>query len=202
VSGVEDPTSRADLIALVDLNQDEAHEVCTAMENVGLSPVQWPLGTAANDTGIQRAAVRIFVPRSQLRDARAVVAGVLPEFRTEPNPPPTGPRAEDRAWAEIVNELRAEGVGEHKVPGDEPQPPAEPGYLPPPAPPVSRPSRPALGSIALLVTGLVIAFLATARDSGSTTVLIGVAMCAAGFGGLILRLRNDRDDDHPDGAVV
>lgn len=203
MSDPDDPTARPDLVALIDLTAGQADDVCAAMENVGLDPVRSTLGTSADDTGIQRATVRIFIPRSQLRDARAVVQGVLPEYGGGPSAPQTLPSDEERAWADIVRELRADGVDEN-MPPPRPSPlEDDSGYQPPQPPPVPRPGRGAIFAWLLLVGGLVWAVAGVARESGRESVLVGIALFAIGFGALIWRLRDERDDfDSDDGAVV
>jgi hypothetical protein len=200
----EDPSSRPELVALIDLTSAQAAEVCAAMENVGLAPTTWTLGTGADDTGIARAMVRIYIPRTQLRDARAVVQGVLPEYGSPTATPHTLPTDEEKAWADIVRELRAEGVEEPAAQPARSHPEdSEPGYQPPQPPPFPKPSRGALLSLLLLIGGLGYAVVSVANDSGRTSVLLGIGLFAIGFGGLIWRIRDERDDyDDDDGAIV
>lgn len=193
------------MVALIDLTAQQANEVCAAMENVGLSPVTSTLGTAPDDTGIRRATVRVFVPRSQLRDARAVVKGVLPQYGGAPATPETLPSDEERAWADIVRGLRADGI-EQSVPAAQPDHSFEsddPGFRPPHPPPVPRPTRWAVLAWVLLAGGLIWALASVARDTGRESVLLGIGVFAIGFGMLVWRIRDERDDtDSDDGAVV
>lgn len=196
---------RPDLIALIDLSPTDATRVCDAMANVGLEAVPHRLGSDYTDVGIGRAAVRIYVPRAQVRDARAVVEGVLPEYRTGMQDDAGSAEApdEDRAFADIVAGLRADGFQERDMPRPPvPDPAAEDRYVPPEPPPLPRISVAAIAAWGAMVVGIVLIGVALTQGGVGIELLAGAALFIGGFAGLIARARDGRSESDDDGAVV
>ena len=203
--GTPDET-RPDLVPLIDLDSDQADAVCDAMGNVGLEVVPHRLDTGARDGDIAKALIRLYVPRSQIRDARDVVRGVLPEYGPSAGaqPPKTLRDEEESAWADIVAELRAEGLDDHRLPPAPaaPIPDHDERFVPPTPPPLPRISRTAWLSWVGVVLGIVVAMVGSSGFGGTPVTLLGIGMFIGGFVGLISRARASRDDDYDDGAVV
>lgn len=204
-----EPKDRPDLIPLIDLDRQQADDVCDAMANVGLEVVKEELGRDPGLEGFNRGLVRIYVPRAQLRDARDVVRGVLPEYgaSTPARPESLEPTEED-SWSQIVAELRSEGVGTPNLgaTGSTPQhsPGVEPGFTPPPPPPMPRPTRAAILAWSALLIGLGLLLIEAASRRTGLMLLLGLVAFVGGFVGVISLARRERsaDDDHDDGAVV
>lgn len=208
---------RPDLVPLIDLSPEDADAVCDAMANVGLEAVPYRLDPGASEGAIEKAQVRLYVPRNQVRDARAVVRGVLPEYgATADERPETLPDSEEQAWAQIVAELRAEGFEEPQLPPTSAPPPAgsssagetptgigAPEHFQPPAPgPLPRIRRPLMVGWLGIALGTVVAVLGTVLYGGGVPQLLGVAIALAGFVGLVMSLHERDSDDDDDGAVV
>lgn len=203
-----EPRDRPDLIPLIDLDPQQADDVCDAMANVGLEVIKEDLGRNPDLEGFSRGLVRIYVPRAQLRDARDVVRGVLPEYGTSTQGrPETLKPSEEDSWSQIVAGLQADGVGS-PVAGRAPTNPAaqaeEPGFSPPPPPPLPRPSRSALLAWAAMIIGLGLLLVEAASQRTGLVLLLGLVAFIGGFVGVISLARRDRrgDDDFDDGAVV
>ena len=221
-----DPKDRPDLIPLIDLDPDQADDVCDAMANVGLEVFRENLGLEPDRDDFKRGVVRLYVPRTHLRDAREVVRGVLPEYGGPVTPKTLEPTEED-SWSQIVAGLRAEGVGEAddgRGPGagsgagarsggggggvaGSPVSAAdfeEPGYQPPHPPPVPRLARITWLAWGAMLVGLVMLLVLAASDRTGLGLLIALALFVGGFAGVLSRARRDRfdDDDFGDGAVV
>lgn len=205
-----EPKDRPDLIPLIDLDSQQADEVCDAMVNVGLEVVREDLGRDPDLEGFNRGLVRIYVPRAQLRDARDVVRGVLPEYGAPARPETLKPSEED-SWSQIVAELRAEGLGVRPAaPTSAAVTPAvaaeldEPGFSPDPPPPLPRPSRAAIIAWAALLIGLGLLLVEAASQRTGLMLLLGLVAFVGGFVGVVSLARRDRshDDDFDDGAVV
>ena len=204
-----EPRDRPDLIPLIDLDPHEADDVCDAMANVGLEVVREDLGRDPELEGFNRGLVRIYVPRTQLRNARDVVRGVLPEYGTStPKRPETLPPSEEDSWSQIVADLRAEGVGTAPTGTGRALGPApeleESGYSPPPPPPLPRPKRATILAWAALLGGLLLLLVEAASQRTGLMLLLGLVAFVGGFAGVLSLARRDRsaDDDFDDGAVV
>lgn len=196
---------RPELVALIDLHPTDAATVTDAMANVGLEAVPYRLGVESEETSVGRLVIRLYVPRSQLRDARAVVWGVLPEYRPAGpqglDAPGAGAADADRQFAEIVAGLRSDGFSEPTAPPV--PPPADPDehFHPPAPPPLPRPAPATILSWAAMLLGLLCAGYWLPRGGGALGVLVGVALFVGGFIAVIARARRHRDHDD-DGAVV
>jgi hypothetical protein len=201
---------RPDLIALIDLDQQDADAVCDAMANVGLEAVPHRLDHDAAEGGIGRVVVRIYVPRAQLRDARDVVRGVLPEYRAPGSParPASLAPSEEEQWSRIVADLRGEGL-DVDVPAQ--QHPAqqqdahaeEPGFTPPTPPPLTRPHRVTLLAWAAIAAGVVLVLIGLGAGGEKLLAMLGIAGFIGGFITLVARAgEGNRTDDPDDGAVV
>lgn len=204
-----EPKDRPDLIPLIDLDREQADDVCDAMANVGLEVIQEDLGRDPNLEGFNRGLVRIYVPRAQLRDARDVVRGVLPEYgASAPVRPETLEPSEADTWSQIVADLRAEGVGDDTTPTTVSAPATseshEPGFSPPPPPPLPRPTRAAILAWGALLIGLGLLLVEAAAQRSGLLLLLGLVAFVGGFAGVISLARRGRsaDDDFHDGAVV
>ncbi len=195
---------RPELVPLIDLQPHEAEAVIDAMSNVGLEGVPYRLDTGAREGTMAKALVRLYVPRSQLRDARAVVRGVLPEYggTSAEKPPETLPSGEEKAWADIVAELRSDGFDEPAAPAPvyHPDPPER--YVPPEPPPIPRLHRHTILSWIGLLGGIAVAIFGASVFGGGPVALLGMGMFIAGFVSLIYRMRERDPDDYDDGAVV
>lgn len=196
---------RPELIPLIDLEPAEAEAVQDAMANVGLEAVPYRLDIGAREGTMAKALVRLYVPRTQLRDARAVVRGVLPEYGPASDTrPETLPPTEEQAWAAIVADLRSDGL-------DPSVPPAHPAFdpldhderfVPPVPPPLTRPRRGMLLAWAGLILGILIGVLGAVVFGGGVVSLLGIALFISGFVGLIAQARERDPDDYDDGAVI
>ncbi len=197
---------RPELVALIDLHPTDAATVQDAMANVGLEAVPYRLGVESEESSVGRLVIRLYVPRAQLRDARSVVWGVLPEYR------PTGAQGidapaaadsadADRAFAEIVAGLRSDGFSEPTAPPRPPPPDPEEHFHPPVPPPIPRPAFATVMAWLAMVVGLVLAGYSLPRGGGTLGVLLGIALFLGGFVAVIARARRHRDHDD-DGAVV
>ncbi len=171
-------------------------------------------------------ADRLFVDRSRVAEARALVAEqVGPDERHAPPlaEPARGAASErsalradldeDAEWRRIVASFQSEhglpAVAEE--PSDAPPPPPhEPAvldrpdehYEPPAPPPLPVPAPASLYAVLLVLGGvLLIGIPSLLRLSADTGLIIGVAFIAAGAAMLVSRMR-DRADDGDDGAVV
>ncbi len=196
---------RPDLIPLIDLELDEADDVMDAMANVGLEAVPHRLDPGAGEGRITRAVIRLYVPRAQLRDARAVVSGVLPEYAESGTDtrPETLPHSEEQQWADIVSGLRSDGFTEPSSPRLVPPAPPEEHFQAPEPEPMSRPSNTALLSWLGIAAGLVLVVVGMLTSGTGLVVLLGVGVFIGGFVGLVSRAGQHRDDDdYDDGAVV
>ena len=196
---------RPDLVALIDLHPTDAATVTDAMANVGLEAVPYRLGVDSADSAVGRLAIRLYVPRAQLRDARSVVWGVLPEYRPTNAPASdastSDPGDADRQFAEIVAGLRSEGFSEPTAPRV--PPPADPDehFHPPSPPPIPRPALATVLAWLAMLIGVVCAGYWLPRGGGTLGVLVGVALFVGGFVAVIARARRHRNHDD-DGAVV
>ena len=171
-------------------------------------------------------ADRLFVDRSRVAEARALVAEqVGPDERhAPPAAEPARGKASERAalradldedaeWQRIVASFQPEqgrpAVAEE--PSDAPPPPPhEPAvldrpdehYEPPAPPPLPVPAPASLYAVLLVVGGvLLIGVPSLLRLSADAGLIIGVVFIAAGAAMLVSRMR-DRADDGDDGAVV
>ena len=170
-------------------------------------------------------ADRLFVDRSRVAEARALVAEqVGPDERHAPPaaaargqvPERAALRAdldEDAEWRAIVAGLELERgprvVAEE--PSDAPAPPPhEPAvldrpdehYEPPVPPPLPVPAPASLYAVLLVLAGiLLVGVPSLVRLSADAGLLIGVVFIAGGVFLLVSRMR-DRSDDGDDGAVV
>lgn len=203
-----EPKDRPDLIPLIDLDPQQAEDVCDAMANVGLEVIKEELGRDPGLEGFNRGLIRIYVPRAQLRDARDVVRGVLPEYGAAPARPETLRPSEADSWSQIVADLRAEGVGTPDAGTAGTSAPeatsAEPGFTPPPPPPMPRPTRVAVLAWGAMLIGLGLLLIEAASQRTGLMLLVGLVAFIGGFVGVISLARRERsaDDDHDDGAVV
>jgi hypothetical protein len=166
-------------------------------------------------------ADRLFVDRSRIAEARALVADQVgaderPAPAREQVPERAAVRAnldEDAEWARIVAAFEAEN-GRPVVadqPSDAPPPPPhEPAvldrpdehYEPPPAPPLPVPAPASLYAVLLVVAGvLLVGAPGLVRLSADMGLVLGVVFIAGGVAMLVARMR-DRSDDGDDGAVV
>ncbi|MFI0431734.1 MAG: hypothetical protein ACH36H_01165 [Candidatus Nanopelagicales bacterium] len=196
---------RPELIPLIDLELDEADDVIDAMANVGLEAVPYRLDPGAAEGQITRAVIRLYVPRAQLRDARSVVRGVLPEYSSSgvETPPETLPRAEEQQWADIVSGLRSDGFEEPETPRVLPPEPPEERFRAPTPDPLPRPSNAALLSWLGIVAGAVLVVVGMITNGTGLIVLLGIGVFIGGFVGLVSRAGQHRhDDEEDDGAVV
>ncbi len=196
--------ARPDLIPLIDLEPAEAEKVADAMSNVGLEAVLHRLDIGAREGTMAKALVRLYVPRGQLKDARAVVRGVLPDYAgaSAENRPETLASGEEKAWAEIVADLRSDGFDEPTAPPPAYQPDPPERYVPPEPPPIGRPSHTTTLSWVGLIAGIAVAIFGASVFGGGTVAVLGIAMFIAGFVSLIYRMRERDPDDDDDGAVV
>jgi hypothetical protein len=171
-------------------------------------------------------ADRLFVDRSRVAEARALVAeqvGADERHALPPVEPAHGPardrgalRAdldEDAEWRTIVASFEAQHgrpvVDEQ--PSDAPPPaPHEPEildrpdehYEPPVPPPLPVPAPASLYAVLLVLAGvLLVGAPGVLRLSADMGLVIGVAFIAGGVAMLVSRMR-DRADDGDDGAVV
>ncbi|TXH43299.1 MAG: hypothetical protein E6Q90_07005 [Actinobacteria bacterium] len=197
---------RPDLIPLIDLELDEADEVMDAMSNVGLEAVPHRVDPGADEGRITRAVIRLYVPRAQLRDARSVVRGVLPEYAesgADAVRPETLPHSEEQQWADIVSGLRSDGFTEPSAPRLLPPDPPEEHFQAPEPEPMSRPSNAALLSWLGIVAGVLLVVVGMLTSGTGLIVLLGIGVFIGGFVGLVSRAGQHRDDDdYDDGAVV
>jgi hypothetical protein len=166
-------------------------------------------------------ADRLFVDRSRIAEARALVADQVgaderPAPAREQVPERAAVRAnldEDAEWVRIVAAFEAEN-GRPVVadqPSDAPPPPPhEPAvldrpdehYEPPPAPPLPVPAPASLYAVLLVVAGvLLVGAPGLVRLSADMGLVLGVVFIAGGVAMLVARMR-DRSDDGDDGAVV
>jgi hypothetical protein len=172
-------------------------------------------------------ADRLFVDRSRIAEARALVAEqVGPDERHAP-PPAEAARGsaseraalradldEDAEWRRIVASFETERgrpVMAEEEPSDAPPPaPHEPAvldrpdehYEPPVPPPVPVPAPASLYAVLLVVAGVLLVGLPSLlRLSADAGLVIGVVFIAGGVAMLVSRMR-DRSDDGDDGAVV
>jgi hypothetical protein len=171
-------------------------------------------------------ADRLFVDRSRVAEARALVAEHVGADE-HPAPAPAEParkqsperaalRAdldEDAEWRRIVAAFEAEQEQPAVVeePADPPPPaPHEPAildrpdehYEPPVPPPLPVPAPASLYAVLLVVAGVLLVGLPSLlRLSADAGLIIGVAFIAGGVAMLVSRMR-DRSDDGDDGAVV
>ncbi len=158
---------RPDLVPLIDLEADDARLVCDAMSNVGLEAVQERIDGGPDATDLTKAVIRIFVPRGQVRDARAVVKGVLPEYgHAADTRPETLPAGEADQWSQIVAGLRQDGFDEPTAPAPVPVEAPEVGYVPPAPPPIPRPRRGTLLAWGAMGLGILIVVLSSALSIG------------------------------------
>jgi hypothetical protein len=171
-------------------------------------------------------ADRLFVDRSRVAEARALVAEqVGPDERhalpaAEPARGQVPERAalradldEDAEWRRIVAGFEAEHgrpvVAEEPLDAP-PPPPHEPAvldrpdehYEPPVAPPLPVPAPASLYAVLLVIAGiLLVGVPSLLRLSADAGLVIGVVFIAGGVFLLVSRMR-DRSDDGDDGAVV
>ncbi|HQZ84619.1 MAG: hypothetical protein QG671_1279 [Actinomycetota bacterium] len=216
------PETRPDLIPLIDLDRGEADQLVDALTNVGLEAVTARVDTGGPDGALTRSLVRVFVPRSELSDARRVVAGVLPQMgtgRPKEHPPEATPAdsgrldvSESEQWSQIVADLRADGVSTEVPAGadvaparrDDFMPDQQDRFTPPDPPPLPRLSRAAMAAWAAIVGGIGLVVLSTILGLTGILTVLGVAGFVAGFIALVARAGSGRSglDDHDDGAVV
>jgi len=216
------PETRPDLIPLIDLDRGEADQLVDALTNVGLEAVTARVDTGGPDGALTRSLVRVFVPRSELSDARRVVAGVLPQMgtgRPKEHPPEATPAdsgrldvSESEQWSQIVADLRADGVSTEVPAGadvaparrDDFMPDQQDRFTPPDPPPLPRLSRAAMAAWAAIVGGISLIVLSTILGLTEILTVLGVAGFVAGFIALVARAGSGRSglDDHDDGAVV
>jgi hypothetical protein len=197
--------ARPELVPLIDLEPDEAEAVQDAMANVGLEAVPHRLDIGAREGTMAKALVRLYVPRTQVKDARAVVRGVLPEYGAASDTrPQTLPPSEEQAWAAIVADLRSEGLDTTV-----PQPPAavdpldhDERFVPPEPPPLGRPGRGMLLAWLGVLLGILIGVLGAVVFGGGVVSLLGIALFISGFVGLVAQARDRAPDDDDDGAVI
>ncbi len=216
------PETRPDLIPLIDLDRDEADRLIDALTNVGLEAVTARVDTGGPDGALTRSLVRVFVPRSELSDARRVVAGVLPHM-SKGRPNEHHPEAaaadsgrldvsESEQWSQIVADLRADGVSPD-VPAsndigagrrDDFFPDQQDRFTPPEPPPLPRMSRAAMAAWAAILGGIALVVVSTILGSTGILTVLGVAAFIGGFVALVARAGSSGTDldDHDDGAVV
>jgi hypothetical protein len=196
---------RPELIPLIDLEPADAEAVRDAMANVGLEAVPHRLDSGAREGSMAKAVVRIYVPRTQLRDARAVVRGVLPEYggASEKRPETLAP-TEERAWAEIVADLRSDGLDEAAptVPAAADPLAHDERFVPPEPPPLARPGRGLVLSWLGVLLGVLIGVLGAVVFGGGVVSVLGFALFISGFVGLVAQARERDPDDYDDGAVI
>jgi hypothetical protein len=170
-------------------------------------------------------ADRLFVDRSRVAEARALVAEqVGPDERPAPTPAEPAHGQPERAavradldeeaeWARIVAAFEAEDgrPDAEAEPSDAPPPPPhEPDvldrpdehYEPPAPPPLPVPAPASLYAVLMVVGGVVLVGAPSAlRLSADAGLLLGLVLIAGGVAMLVSRMR-DRSDDGDDGAVV
>ena len=171
-------------------------------------------------------ADRLFVDRSRVAEARALVAEHVgaderhapPAVEPARGQPPErfALRAdldEDAEWRSIVASFEAENdrPAVSEEPSDAPPPPPhEPDVLdrpdehfePPVPPPLPVPAPASLYAVLLVVAGvLLVGAPGLLRLSADMGLVLGVAFIAGGVAMLVSRMR-DRADDGDDGAVV
>jgi hypothetical protein len=216
------PETRPDLIPLIDLDRGEADRLLDALTNVGLEAVTARVDTGGPDGALTRSLVRVFVPRSELSDARRVVAGVLPHMakgRPNEHHPEAGTSdsgrldvSESEQWSQIVADLRADGVAPEVPPGaatsaarrDDFYPDQQDRFTPPDPAPMPRISRSAWAAWAAILGGIALIVVSTILGSTGILTVLGVAGFVGGFIALVARAGSGRGDldDHDDGAVV
>ncbi|MDQ1248130.1 MAG: hypothetical protein QG597_2502 [Actinomycetota bacterium] len=197
--------TRPELVPLIDLEPAEAEAVQDAMANVGLEAVPYRLDIGAREGTMAKALVRIYVPRTQVRDARAVVRGVLPEYgATSDSRPETLPPSEEQAWAAIVADLRSDGLDQVVPPAPAAFDPLDHDerFVPPEPPPLVRPHRRTLLAWLGVFLGILIGVLGAVVFGGGVVSLLGIALFIGGFVGLIAQARQRDPDDYDDGAVI
>jgi hypothetical protein len=171
-------------------------------------------------------ADRLFVDRSRVAEARALVAEQVGHDE-RPAPPPPGPAGgqvperaavradldEDAEWRRIVAAFEVEH-GRAAV-ADEPSvapppPPHEPAVLdrpdehfePPVPPPLPVPAPASLYAVLLVAAGvLLVGAPGVLRLSADAGLVVGLVLIAGGVAMLVSRMR-ERSDDGDDGAVV
>lgn len=194
---------RPDLIPLIDLEPAEADTVADAMANVGLEAVLHRLDIGAREGTMAKALVRVYVPRSQLKDARSVVRGVLPGYAgTADSRPETLGSEEERAWADIVAELRSDGFTEPTPTNPSYPPEHTERFVPPDPPPIPRLHRTTVLAWIGLVGGIILAIVGVSAFDETSVALLGIGIFVVGFVSLIYRMRERDPDDDDDGAVV
>jgi hypothetical protein len=171
-------------------------------------------------------ADRLFVDRSRVAEARALVAEqVGPDERhalpaAEPVRGPAPERAavradldEDAEWARIVAAFEADNGRPVVADQASDAPPPAPHeqavldrpdehYEPPVPPPLPVPAPASLYAVLLVVAGvLLVGVPSLLRLSADAGLVLGVVFIAGGVAMLVSRMR-DRSDDGDDGAVV
>lgn len=171
---------------------------------------------------------RLFVAAEERSDARTIVAAAVRALGgASPDPPerPDDPLAgvdTDTAFAELIadwhvdtlaavreaeRDLRREDADWrerlHKPAVEEPVWLDDDHYIPPPPPPLPRLAAPTIGAMALLAVSILVLGLGGVLGLATDlTMLLGVGGVLLGAALLIMRLREEPEEDDDDGAVI
>ncbi len=172
---------------------------------------------------------RLYVNADERADARTIVAAAVRALGGAPPPPPSQAPADplagvdtDAAFAALVADWHVDTVAAvrdaerelsredaewranlERVPVEEPVWLDDDHYVPPPPPPLPRLAAPTV--LALLVLVMSVVVLAVGASFGlpsDITMLLGIGGLLCGAAILVMRLRETRDNDDDDGAVI
>jgi hypothetical protein len=170
---------------------------------------------------------RLFVNAEERADARTIVASAVRalggplEAVPAPRADPLAGVDTDAAFAQLIadwhvdtvaavrdaerdlNRQDADWRARLEPPADEPVWLDDEHYVPPPPPPLPRLAGPTILAILVLVLSiLVLGFGDTLGFTPQLTFLLGIGGLLLGAGMLVMRLRETRDEDDDDGAVL
>jgi hypothetical protein len=170
---------------------------------------------------------RLFVNAEERADARTIVASAVralggpAEAAPAPRADPLAGVDTDAAFAQLIadwhvdtvaavrdaerdlNRQDADWRARLEPPAQEPVWLDDDHYVPPPPPPLPRLAGPTILAILVLVLSvLVLGFGDTLGFTPQLTFLLGIGGLLLGAGMLVMRLRETRDEDDDDGAVL
>jgi hypothetical protein len=210
-------------VPLTDVQAEVGQQLLTALGRARIAAYLAPLEGSEQQ--------RLFVNADERADARTIVAAAV-RASDEPGPPSVPapePRPDpldgvdtDQAFAALIADWHVDTVaairaaerdlsredadwraGLEQPPAEEPLWLDDDHYVPPPPPPLPRLALPTVLAMLLMVVSVLILALGDQIGFDSNfTLLLGIGGLLVGAAILVMRLREDRDEDEDDGAVL